>query len=134
MQPTIQFLLQLVPLLTMFALYTGLVKLSALISRLKLSWPHSLLFAVLLAVVLMAVNAAAMVTQVTVSFAAGVSLAIMVNLVLGGWFLRKRATRLDGQPAGVAGGVRLGAVLVGLSGAIGVAMMGILGYARRSLN
>jgi hypothetical protein len=121
--------LQLVPLLIMLGLYTLLVKLSAVVCRLKLSWVHSLLFATILAVALIAGRMAAAVAQVSLSPLVGVVPAVVLNLLLGAWFLRSRATRSDGQPAGVTGGMRLSAVMVAISGGIAVVLMSILSFA-----
>ena len=132
MSPTIQFLVQLVPLISLLGMYIILVKLSALVSRLKLSWLHSVLYGLVLAATLIPVNAVTL--KLGIPLAAGVALAVVINLALPAWFLRNRATRLYGQAAGVAGGIRFGAVLCRLCGALGLVLLGLLGYVRNSVN
>ena len=128
MEPTIPPVLQVVPVLVLVAVSTAIVKLSAAVSRFRLSWLHSFLFAVILGAALIAGRALFALTQVSIPLAAGTIVSLCVNLVLGGWFLRHRATRRsDGQPAGVTGGMRISSVMVLLCGGITLVFLGILG-------
>jgi hypothetical protein len=56
-------------------------------------------------------------------------LAVSTILALSGWFFRHRATRPNAQPAGLAGAIQLGAVLVALMGSVALVLLGVLGNA-----
>jgi hypothetical protein len=129
MNPTVQVLLQFVPLLTLLGLYTAFVKLSAVVRRFKLSWVHSLLFALVLAATGIGARIGTYLLNIALPPPLALLLGVSTILVLSGWFFRHRATRPDTRPVGVAGGVQLGAVLVALSGGFGVVLLGVLGYA-----
>jgi hypothetical protein len=117
--------LTLVPVVVMIGVLTLFVKLSALIARLRLSWVHSLLFALILSVVLVAARMVGAAAHVAPSSLAWLLSAVVLNLLLGGWFLRARARRANGEPAGVPGGMRLSAVMLVISGGAALVLMSI---------
>jgi hypothetical protein len=129
MSPTVQFLLQFVPLLVLVGLCTAFVKLSAVVRRFKLSWAHSLLFALVLAATVIAARAATSVLNTTLPIPLAPVLGVSTTLILSSWFFRKRATRPDARPVGVVGGLQLGGVLLALMGGFGLVLLGVLGYA-----
>src|SRR5262245_35497367 len=113
----------LVPVFAMVGVFTLLVKLSARIVRLRVSWAHSLLFALILTVVLVAARMAGAAAHQDPSSFAWLLSAVLLNLLLGGWFLRNRARRANGDAAGVPGGMRLSAVMLAISGGAALVLM-----------
>ena len=98
--------LSLIPLVLAFLAYALFVKVAArVVRRASLSWRHALLFSVL--ALAAGVLGALLLSIAGASGAPALGLigGLVVNLVLGGWYLGKRATKPDGRPVDVTGGV-----------------------------
>lgn len=117
MSPVISFL----PLALTPCLYAGLVKLAALLyRRTRLKWSHALIYGVLTLIA----GALGMVVHRVIG--SGLSLpfvmvgGLALQLLLGGWYFRSRATTAEGAAVQFRGGVLLSLVAYLLVFVLGV--------------
>jgi hypothetical protein len=115
-------LFQLLPFLTMLAVYAAFFKVGARVLRVsRLTWSHALQFAGLVGVLTIVGRAASLyLGEIPIVLGALLSLALQVTL--GAWFFGERALASDGQLLGRAGGAKLTAIAFGLLILVGVVL------------
>jgi len=104
---------QLLPLLTVFALYAAFFRLAARVLRVsRVDWSYAFQFSGLIALVTIGGRLASMQFG-ELPLLLGVLFGLALHVVLGSWFFRERALAPDGQPLGWLGGAKLTAVAFG---------------------
>ena len=124
-------LLQVVPPVFFLSLCTMIIKLSAGLARLKISWAHSLLFSLLVCMVGIGARVASFATGILLPVPLELVSGFSINVILGGWFFRVRARSVDGQPAGMRGGMKIAAIPLVLLGMLVAVLIAVLPYAAK---
>jgi hypothetical protein len=109
-----QALAPFLPIVIMTVLYASFLKLAAKILRfVGLTWMRAFLFAILIVVLSAVIRVASAYFGAQLPAVPEIVLGVILQLVLGAWSFRSRASNPDGSPIGWLGGAKLCALAVG---------------------
>jgi hypothetical protein len=116
-------LISLVPLLCFLTLYTGLVKLGALVyARTQLQWRHALVFSGFNLVCAVVGRYTKTQTYFELPLLVAPLVALTILVAFGSWYFGTRARRRTGEPLGMRRAVFLVVIVYGIVFLIGVVM------------
>ena len=118
--------LMIVPWLIFIAVglitYAGFLKLAERLLRYSVSWKASFLFAAIMLVLVIFEHVLVFSQPVAIRIGYGVVL-LLVLMILGGWFFRRRGTNRRGAVLGWSGGLRLVALTFAMMIAVAFAIV-----------